>query len=112
MDQRHLASKRIKRLAQDGGCVDDEGLERDHRLRSRFAAVSRATLKCLIISTAPVPFCVAYRPDHSAQTALRFRIEGNTYIGRYQASLRRGSLIPTAARSRPSSRLQCPTIPL
>ena len=35
-DQRHLASKRIKRLAQDGGCVDDEGLERDHRLRSAF----------------------------------------------------------------------------
>jgi len=35
-DQGHLASKRIKRLAQDGRCVDDEGLERDHRLRSAF----------------------------------------------------------------------------
>ena len=34
--QRHLASKRIKRLAQDGGCVDDESLKRDHRLRSAF----------------------------------------------------------------------------
>jgi len=35
-DRRDLASKRIKRLAQDGRCVFNEGLERDHRLRSAF----------------------------------------------------------------------------